>query len=52
VENFAGQYSFSVNLVQMKALVELLQPLNKTHTNETQIIKGLHWEQRDMTAGS
>jgi hypothetical protein len=26
VENFAGQYSFSVNLVQMKALVELLQP--------------------------
>jgi len=21
------------------------------HTNETQINKGLHWEQRDMTAG-
>jgi hypothetical protein len=26
VETFTGQYSFSVNLVQMKALVELLQP--------------------------
>jgi len=26
--------------------------LNKTHTNETQINKGLHWEQRDMTAAS